>query len=398
MTGSPPGADLLTSAAADELLEAALATGGRRLRDWGLRSVHRRGRSLSVLYDVTTGDGAEELLVGHVSEREVPAGAVELSVGDARIHLWRYPADPYLPGLPSAVSAARVGELLDGLGLPAGQVRLRVRSYRPTRRAVVEVTVTGQGGSATLLFLKVLGGRTADRVAERTRALALPHRQLRAAGLPVPGVVGVAEAQGIVALTAVAGRTLRSILVDDAVQVPSPEPLIELSRRISEVPLETTAAPRSFASAERHVPQLLDAVPDLADLVQEIAAAADAAGGPTGTVHGDLHDGQLLYTDGAVSGLLDVDGAGTGLVAHDAGRLIAYVDSLREREDVGAARGARFARDLFVAYRDLVGEEHLRRSVAGARLSMATGPARTPQGDWREDTRRRIREAAAWLG
>ena len=249
-----------------------------------------------------------------------------------------------------------------------------------------------------MLFLKVMGGRTPERVVERTRALALPHRELRAAGLPVPGVVGVAEAQGIVALAAVAGRTLRSILVDRSEPVPAAGPLVELSRRISEVPLDTPAEPRRFASAGRHVPHIVDAVPDMGVLVGEVARSADAAAGPEGTVHGDLHDGQLLYTDGAVSGLLDVDGAGWGLVAQDAGRLIAYVDSLREREDAAADRGGRFARELFAAYRDLVGEEHLRRAVAGARLSMATGPARNPQGEWRELTRRRVREAAAGRG
>lgn len=391
------GAELLTGPAVGELLQAALATAGRRLDDWSLRAVHGRGRSVSVLFDVTTADGSEDLLVVHVAENEVPAGTVELTAGGLRVHVWRYPDDPYLPGLPSATSPIRVRELLDGLGLAPGRVRLRARTYRPTRRAVVEVTVVGPRGTTSALFLKVLGGRTRERVERRTRELALPHRALRDAGLPVPGVLGIAEQQGIVALTAVAGRTLRGVLADVSVPQPDPAPILELITRLSAVPLETAGDPRRFAAAARHAPELVRAVPDLAGVIEEVAAAADGAGGPEGTVHGDLHDGQLLVLDGRMTGLLDVDGAGTGLLAHDAGRLVAYVDSLRERGGEVAERGDRLARELFAGFAERIGDDHLRRAVAGARLSMATAPGRSRGDGWRDQTRDRIREAAAWL-
>lgn len=393
----PPGGELLTGDTAGALLEAAVRTDGRELRRWTVRAVHRRGRSLSVLYGVVTGDGDEELLVGHVATHPVPEGGAELTVGDARIHVWRYPEDPYLPGLPSAASPARVRELLDAIGAAPGRVRLRMRSYRPSRRAVIEVTVVGERGSSSVLFLKVLGGRTPERVQQRTRDLVLPHRELHRAGLPVPAVLGVAEEQGIVALTAVAGRTLRGVLVDTSTALPGARPFIELSRLLAAVPLRTPAEPRRFAAAHRHVDDLTGTVPDLAGMITAVAEEADLAGGPTGTVHGDLHDGQLLLRSGSVSGLLDVDGAGTGLLAHDAGRLIAYVDSLRERGGAVADRGGELARSLFDGYVGIAGEDHLRRAVAGARLSLATGPARSREGDWRAQTRERVVAAARWL-
>lgn len=400
MTSSSAGAtgttELLTTSAAGELLTGLLRSVGQELRSWAVRGIHRRPRSLSVVYDVTA-DTGPAVLVAHVSADPVPAGAARVTVGDTTIHVWRYPNDPYCAGLSSAGDPARVRELLDRLGLPPGRVHLRTRSYRPSRRAVLEVTIEAGAGASRPLFLKVLGGRTPARLVERTRAVVAPHRALRDAGLPVPSVLGVAEGQGIVALTAIGGRTLRSVLLDPSAELPDAAPFVELTARIAATDLRSTADPRRFASAERHVESLIEAVPDEAARIREVAAAADLAAGPPGTVHGDLHDGQLLLHGGRISGVLDVDGAGTGLLAHDAGRLIAYVASIEHPDAAVERRAATFASRLLDAYGSLIGEDDLRRAVAGASLSLATGPGRTGDEDWRDGTRRRIQQAAEWL-
>ena len=70
------------------------------------------------------------------------------------------------------------------LGVAPGDVGLEIRAYRPARRAVVEVTLDGADATGRVLYLKVMVGDRASR-------LARVHRQLAAAGVPVPGVVGV---------------------------------------------------------------------------------------------------------------------------------------------------------------------------------------------------------------
>lgn len=392
------GTSLLLGAEAGEILGAALEASGERLADWEVRNAYLRGGAASVVYDARLLEGGEEvLLVGHVSSREVPAGPAQVTVEGGTVHVWRYPGDPYLPGLPSALSARRVRELLDRLGVTPGRVQLRARSYRPTRRAVVEVTVAREDRRVQVLYLKVLGGRTSEHVRRRTRQLAHPHRVLREAGLPVPAVVGVAETQGIVALSARPGRTLRSLLCDPQAPLPEASAIRALSEQIAEIPLDGSADPRGFASAGRFVGSLAAQVPDLADTIREVAAEADTAAGPIGTVHGDLHDGQLLFAQGELSGLLDVDGAGTGLLAHDAGRLVAYIDTIGEQEATDIRRVRGFQQDLLEAHTDLVAAEDLHRAVAGALLSLATHPGHVPRDDLQTRTRDRVRRAAQWL-
>lgn len=397
-SGGPLGASLLLGDQAGEILEAAAAASGTRLAAWDVRNAYLRGGAVSVVYSARfVGSSDEVLLVGHVSSREVPAGAVQVTAGDATVHVWRYPEDPYCPGLPSALSVRRVRELLDRLGVAGGRVQLRARSYRPSRRAVVEVAVSREGRSGQVLYLKVLGGRTPEHVQRRTRELAHPHRVLREAALPVPAVVGVAEPQGIVALSARSGRTMRSLLCDPDAPLPAASTICALSKQLAEVPLESSADPRGFAAAGRFVAPLTGQVPDLADTIGDVAAEADRAAGPTGTVHGDLHDGQLLFTQGELSGVLDVDGAGTGLLAHDAGRLLAYIDSIGDQDGPVSQRARAFRDELLDAYGDLIPTDDLHRAVAGAWLSLATHPGHAPGDDLQIQTRARVRRAAQWL-
>jgi aminoglycoside phosphotransferase (APT) family kinase protein len=67
-------------------------------------------------------------------------------------------------------------------------------------------------------------------------------------------------------------------------------------------------------------------------------------------VHGDLHDAQVLLTDGAITGLLDVDGAGPGLMAEDAGNLVAHLEVLADLHPEVADRALAYADEVATAY------------------------------------------------
>jgi hypothetical protein len=383
----------LTGPDAEEVLAAALGAADLRLEAWRLDSIHHRvGRSLSALYAaaVVAPDGTRHdlALVAHADRKPVPPGPVEVTVAGQAVWVWRFPRDPFLPGLPSATSVSRVRELLDELDVAPGEVALEVRAYRPSRRAVIEVSVDAPGAAGRVLYLKVLAG-------DRAARLATVHRELAAAGVPVPGVVGVAPEQGVLALRALAGATLRSVLAADGVAPPA-EALVRVSETVASAPLSAGADPTRFADPIRHVTVLAELCPDRAADLQVTAEVARAVGGPRGPVHGDLHDAQLLVEDGEVVGVLDVDGAGEGWLAQDAGSLVAHLEAVGEVWPAVDARVRAYAAEVAAAYERLLDPRDLARGAAGAWLGLATGPHRVQDAGWERFTRARIDRARAW--
>jgi hypothetical protein len=385
---------LLAGTGGRELLRTAAAHAGAGLVRAQLRSVHHRARrSVSHVFAATLAvEEAERevLLVAHVDRRPLPDGAFALASDGIPVAVWRFPHDPYLPGLPSAIAPARVRELLDTLDGPPGTVHLRTRAYRPSRRAVVEVTVHGPDAVGRILYLKVLAG---DRAAE----LAEVHRQLTP-HVPVPKVIGLAAGQGILALQALEGRTLRSALVEGH-PLPEPAELVALSERLAASGLVSRRDPRGFADPTRHVPSLARLAPDRAGVVGEVARAAVGGDpGPLVPVHGDLHDGQLLLSaEGRITGLLDVDGAGAGHLAQDAGTLVAHLAVVGEVWPEVTDRAETYAAAVADGYRPLVGADALARATAAAWLGLATGPHRAQDEGWETTTRARIDRAARAL-
>ncbi|MFP5310497.1 MAG: phosphotransferase [Actinomycetes bacterium] len=413
----PAAAPLATDAAGD-LLAVAIGTAGVELARWRLRTVeHGPGRAVSCVYEATLAgtraqlglpvdaEGGlepdapavrEVLLVAHVSSRPVPAGAVRLETAAGEVHVWRFPEDPYLPGLPSAISPARVRELLDALGAPAGRVRLTTPSYRPSRRAVVRVEVAGATDAAAVLYLKLVGGADADQVARRATRLADAHARL-VGHVPAPAVVGTAARQGIVALRAVTGTTLRASLLAGEVPV-DPADLVAMSTALADAPVREHDGPRRYADPRRHVDVLARHLPERADELRRLADLAADVDGPEVGVHGDLHDGQVLHdAAGAITGLLDVDGAGRGLQAQDLGWLVAHVEAAGHVDGTVADAAEAYAARLVEAAVPVVGATPLARAAAGAWLALATGPYRAQEPGWEQETAARVDRAAAWL-
>ena len=384
------GARLLAEpAAAAELLAFACEQAGVRLVDHRLRSVHRRsGSSVSHVFEARIDLGPEQrdvLLVAHVDPRGFPEGAFVSHDGATSVAVWRFPHDPYLPGLPSAIDTGRVRALLDRLSVGPGPVRLRTRSYRPSRRAVVEVAVATDGAARRVLYLKVVAGSGCAALAERHELL-IDH-------VPVPRVIGVSLELGIVALEAMPGRTLRDVATDGGT-LPPPAELVELSARLRRSGLVSDRSPRAFADPQRHVGLLIESAPEMERTVRRVADEAAKVEGLIGVVHGDLHAGQVLVSDGGIVGLLDVDGAGDGLLAHDAGTMIAYLHALGDLQPAAKDRCATYAETIADAYRPEVGALALARATAGAWLALATAAQRSQETDWPTTLRDRVVRAA----
>ncbi|MGH3913178.1 MAG: aminoglycoside phosphotransferase family protein [Pseudonocardiaceae bacterium] len=386
------GLALLTGGSAGELMAAVLSAVDGRLLRWTSRQVdHQPGRRTTVSYSarVRWPDGSVTGETLGASSGRLPEGVARLSDGDTEVGMWRFPFDPDLPALPAACDHERMRKLVQGAGLGKGEgtVRLRVRAYRPRRRAVIEVTASGGGR----VFVKVVHPHRARELRDR-------HRLAGAEGAAVPAVLGWTE-NGLLVLDALPGRTLREVLVAEGTVRLDPESVIETLDSLSDT-LAVGDRRRTWGQRAGHYAGVIAAAaPELGLRAQAVADAVDhdAPEGPDLPVHGDLYESQLMMHGDRVSGLLDLDSAGRGERLDDAGCLLAHLSVLAQlhprRADeihrLGAGLERRFAGDL--------GRAALARRTAAVVLSLATGPHRVQERQWRLKTELRIALAEQWL-
>ncbi|MFP5488457.1 MAG: phosphotransferase family protein, partial [Acidimicrobiia bacterium] len=261
--------------------------------------------------------------------------------------------------------------------LVGGRPELEVVAYRPTERAVVRVR-----GADREVYAKVVPPHAVE-------ALALRHERLSAAGLPVPRLLAAGE--GWIAMEAVHGTTLRDRLKAGSGQLPSPDRVRELLATLASVEVPGVPAVRSrVADAPHHAAMLATVLPSerarLAEIVDRLAVQVDCElSERTGTVHGDLHEAQLVVDDDRVIGLLDIDDVGPGDPLDDVGILIAH---LRFRAltsgDPNVVHYAELTRRAVLADHDAADVD---RTVAAVLVGLATGPFRIQQADWAATTR-----------
>jgi hypothetical protein len=393
----PAELQLLLGDGAAEILSVVATGAGAGLGHWSPRSVsHQPGSSAVVQYDAELrwpdGSATKETIVGATGAR-IPAGAdiVELGTdtGTSEVAAWRWPADPGLPGLARAMDPVAVGGILDDLGIDGGPLGLRIRAYRPGRRAVIEATGRRDG-----LFLKVVRPRVAEALLDIHRTLA-QH-------LPVPEGLG-RTADGLVVLTAMPGRTLRDLLRSGRTDLPDPGLIGALLDRLPPGLAEGASRADHFANVERHALAISSVLPEAAGRLQELrgrlgeAAASDAAASHLVVpVHGDLYEAQLLVTDGRFSGLLDVDTAGAGVRADDWANLCAHLSVLAHV--TGHSKAIRRYEAAVLAHAEAETDAaDLRARSAAAVVGLATGPFRVLERDWPANTMRRLDLAARWL-
>lgn len=386
-----PDLALLTGSSVPDILDAALTPAGGSLRGWSLRDVdHRPGDRTTASYVVRVEwpDGEREETFAATVSGQQPTSGLVVTDGDRFVQVWRFPFDPELPGLASACFPSSVSDLLSGLGIAPDGVQLRVVSYRPRKRAVVEVVTERQR-----LFIKVLRPRQVRDVDSR-------HRVLTAAGIAVPRSLGWSD-DGVIVLSPLRGTPLRTALRSGTTALREPAGLVTLLDRL---PAELAGLPRRSpwsAHTVHYAGVVAAAMPSLGSRVRALAGdiAAELAGYDDGDepTHGDFYDAQLFVEHGVVSGLLDIDTMGPGRRADDLGCLLAHLSVLATGE-FAAASGARAAlEDWQPAFDRRVDPAELRLRAAGVALSLATGPYRAQDAGWEQATADRVMLVERWL-
>ncbi|SDF76109.1 Phosphotransferase enzyme family protein [Blastococcus aurantiacus] len=395
----PPALRLLLGEEAGELWDAALApVRGQvtQLRATGTTVQPSGAATVQYAAEVAWADGrrTRESLAATTGAR-IPTGATVLEgVIDGEcvtVGVWRWPLDPALPGLAWASRATAAGTRLAELGLTEGPLRMRLRAYRPGRRAVVEAS-TG----AASLFLKVVRPVAAPRLVER-------HAVLDGA-VPVPPVLGCTD-DGVIVLPGLPGTPMRELLARDGAGLPDAEGIDGLLDALPATAARVTPVGRSRpgdaqARIGDHATVLglvLPAQRARLDRLVGALRAADPGEHPEVPVHGDFYESQLLVEDGAVVGLLDVDTVGRGRRIDDWSTLLGHL-ALLETILPAPALAVRYRAELEEAALRRWPAAQLRPRVAAVLLGLATGPFRVLEADWAARSEARIALAERWAG
>lgn len=367
-------ADLL-GPAAPEILTPVLG-----IRPDGLRPTQIRyspGRSATVLYSV---DGSSERFVA-TTGGNLPSGAARLSDGSSEIAVWAVPQDPRLPGLRVAMNGPTLAPILREVGLRSPIRHLRLRSYRPTRRAVVEVTTAEHR-----VFLKVVRP-------DRVQHLQLAHRTV-AEQIRVPRSLGWSPDLGIAVLEALPGASLRRAASQSlAGTLPS---WATLASNLDQIPLLDNHRPGLIERTATHVRLLTAIRPGLAESLAELQTyLSGAPDEPLRPAHNDLHSEQILIQGDGQLTILDIDTVGPGRRVDDAALLIGHIYT-HAAAGGGSVALAEYGSRLLAECEKTLDSNSLRLRISAAVLAFATTPFRRQDPDWPAATARRIDAARSW--
>lgn len=393
------GARLLTGPRVEPLLRAAVEHQGGELLTWALDHVDaapEQSTTATYVAQVKWPHGERTELFG-VSARTgdlVPSDARAdiFEDGHRKVAVWLYPNDPDLLGLPRAAFPDRMAETLNAgaiLARPitAEQLSLSMIAYRPRRRAVVKVVVNDPH---EVFYVKVLREKVFDDILHK-------HRLLSGAGIPAP-VVALTTADQLLVTRELPGMAMARALFEPGDPC-TPEALIALldSMPASVVTLERRPP---WSDAVAHYARMVGAtIPELGEELTWLTGqiTSGLARFPIGNepTHGDFHEGQLRVAGGRIVGMLDVDTIGPGRRADDLACLIGHLSTIQRMNPQQEAK----VRDLLARWVPVfdrrVDPVELRLRAAAVVISLATGPYRGQEIDWRQQTIAMIRSAGA---
>lgn len=218
-------------------------------------------------------------------------------------------------------------------------VRVEVLKHKRARRLTMRVR-----GPVRSVIAKVYASERASVVAHRIGSLAPGPTEVA-----IPTVLHVDPERHLVVLSDVPGQPLRGLLLEDN---------LTMCRRAGSAIGRWHAAWRCLAppvlqphTSEREIAILRAraeaASPPVAEAVEDAIPHLGRSWACTTVVHRDLYEEQILVDDRV--GLIDLDDVAAGPPELDVGNLIAHVELLELRKEIGLTAGKRALLDGYGA-------------------------------------------------
>jgi len=137
-------------------------------------------------------------------------------------------------------------------------------------------------------------------------------------------------------------------------------------------------------------------VPKLRGRLDELIARFDDAvvPAPDSTIHGDLHEAQLVVRDATIVGVLDIDDAGPGAAIDDRANLIARLLFRSALDTTGRPELADYADRIRSTSLARFDPAQLDLHTSAALVGLATGPFRVQGHNWRAEVTTLIERAS----
>ncbi len=340
-----------------------------------LRQVnHSLGRRALVTYDVEW-----------LTDAHQPLERVTLSSQPGRpVELFRYPHDPYLPGLPHAADPETAHRLIGRhvLTFPARRTVVEMIRYRPADRAVLRHRV----GRVTF-YVRVM------------RPVALPPLfgaagLLQRSGFVTPRIAGRWDEGATVWLSAIPGRNLRRLLRRGR-QPPDPETVLSGLESLWQLPGPPVGT-RLFNLRGRYLraKRLVEFVLSEEEMSRRALERATrlldpfvSRWRPTGVAHNDFYDDQMIVLEDGRIALVDFEEAGAGDPMLDVGNFLAHLNWRSSFGGKSRDHGSERYREAFrAAALERFGWNQTELDLRGAvcLFRICTNPIRRPRPGWSE--------------
>jgi hypothetical protein len=251
--------------------------------------------------------------------------AVEMSAGKAA-RAFRFPDDPYLPGLPRAASAVEAQQLLsEYASLSPYRLKVETVRYRPGTRAVLRYTGTWKSRrvGTMRLFARVMPPASLSRFMS---AMELAG----ASGFAIPCVVAQWEQGGVVLLPEVRGDNVRELISTGT--PPEPSRVLDCLEKLWGSGFEPgQGCSLNLIGGYRLAKDVLSMLPaneSYRPLLHRISESLDpfvSNWGPSALAHNDFYDDQMILTPEGQLALVDYEEIGPGDPMLDVANMLAHL-------------------------------------------------------------------------